>query len=75
MRALFGFGIVLLLVGLFILARPMISYTDREKAVDLGPIEVTTETRKTVPMPQLLGVVTAAAGVALIVAGRRRSVA
>jgi uncharacterized membrane protein HdeD (DUF308 family) len=73
MRGLFAVGIVLLLVGLAILAWPAIPYTERKKAVDIGPIEVETETEKHVVLPPVLGVAAAASGVALIAIGRRRA--
>jgi hypothetical protein len=73
MRGLFGLGIVLLIVGLAILALPVISYTDRETAVDIGPVEVETEREKQIALPPILGIATAASGVALIVVGRRRA--
>jgi hypothetical protein len=73
MRGLLASGIVLLVLGLFMLAAPMIRYTDRDKAVDLGPIEVETETERQVDIPRTLGIVTAAAGVALVVASRMRT--
>ena len=73
MRGLFGLGIVLLIVGLAILALPVITYTDRETAVDIGPIEVETERDRQISLPPLLGIATAASGVALIVVGRRRA--
>jgi uncharacterized membrane protein HdeD (DUF308 family) len=73
MKGLLGSGIVLLIVGLLMLAAPMISYTDRHKAVDIGPLEVETETEKHVSIPQSLGVVAAAAGVVLIVTSQLRS--
>ncbi|HEY1304611.1 MAG TPA: hypothetical protein VGF24_13710 [Vicinamibacterales bacterium] len=72
MKGLLGAGIVLLIAGLLMLAAPMITYTDRHKAVDLGPLEVETQTEKHVNIPQTLGIVAAAAGVALIVASRVR---
>ena len=50
MRGLFGLGIVLLLVGLAILAWPAIPYTESKKAVDIGPIEVETETQKQIAL-------------------------
>ena len=53
MRGLFGVGIVLLIVGLAILAWPVISYTDRETAVDIGPIEVQTERESSSLLPPL----------------------
>jgi hypothetical protein len=73
MRGLLATGMVLLVVGLLMLAAPMIRYTDRDTAVDIGPLEVETETRRQVDIPRTLGVVTAAAGVALIVTSRLRT--
>ena len=73
MRGLFGLGIVLLIVGLAILALPVISYTDRETAVDIGPIEVETERERQISLPPVLGIVAAASGVALMAFGRRRA--
>jgi len=71
MRGLFALGIVLLVVGLAVLAWPAIPYTDRETAVDIGPIEVETETQKHVVVPPVVGIVAAVSGVALIALGRR----
>ncbi len=71
MRGLFALGIVLLLVGLAVLVWPAIPYTERKKAIDIGPIEVQTETEKHVFVPPLVGVAAAASGAALIAMGRR----
>jgi hypothetical protein len=73
MRGFFALGIVLLIAGLATLAWPAIPYTERKKAVDIGPIEVETETQKHVFLPPILGVAAAASGVALIAIGRRRA--
>ena len=73
MRGLLALGIVLLLAGLAMLAWPAIPYTERKKAVDIGPIEVQTETEKQVVLPPLLGIAAAASGVALIAISRRRA--
>jgi hypothetical protein len=67
-------GIVLIAIGLIALAYGGFSYTKREKVLDLGPLEATTETRKTVPLPPIFGGVAVAAGVVLLVAGSRRRV-
>ena len=71
MRGLFGLGIVLVLLGIAILAWPAIPYTERKKAVDIGPIEVQTETQKQIVLPSVLGIGAAGAGVVLIALGRR----
>jgi hypothetical protein len=73
MKGMLVLGIVLLVVGLAVLAVGRIPYTERKKAVDIGPIEVQTETEKHVSLPPVLGIVSAASGVALIALGRRRS--
>lgn len=72
MRGQLTFGLVLLFVGLAVLATPMMRYTTTQKAVDIGPVEIVTEKEKQIALPQTLGVVSAAAGVALIAASRRR---
>jgi hypothetical protein len=73
MRGLAVLGIVLLLGGLAALIWPAITVTRTEKAVDLGPIEVTTEDRDTIPLPPVFGIAAAATGVALIATSRRRA--
>nr|AQQ74791.1 hypothetical protein [uncultured bacterium] len=73
MKGLTILGIVLLLGGLAALIWPAITVTRTEKAVDLGPIEVTREDRDTIPLPPVFGIATAAAGVVLLVMSRRRA--
>ena len=65
-------GIVLIAIGLIALAYGGISYTQREKVLDIGPLEATTETRKTIPLPPVLGAVAVAGGIVLLIAGSRR---
>ena len=66
-------GIVLIVLGALALAYGGISYTKKEKVVDIGPIEVQTETEKHVVVPPLVGIAAAASGVALIALGRRNA--
>ena len=65
-------GIVLIVIGLISLALGGISYTTKEKVVDLGPIEATAERHKTIPLPPLLGGLALAGGVVLLIAGSRK---
>ena len=46
MKATTLVGILLIILGIVGLAYPRITYTTREKIVDLGPIEATKETKK-----------------------------
>ena len=65
-------GIVLLVLGLAALVAQGFSYKTTETVVDIGPIHATAEKEKTVPIPPIAGAAAVLAGVALIVAGRRR---
>ena len=65
-------GIVLIVLGLAALAYQGVTYTTREKVIDIGPIHATAERQKTVPLPPILGIVAVAAGVALVVVGSRK---
>lgn len=67
-------GILLIVAGVVALALGGFSYTKREKAVDLGPIQVTTEQRKTVPLSPIVGLVAVGAGIVLVVAGAKTRV-
>ena len=55
-----------------LLAYGGISYTKREKVLDIGPIEATAETRETIPLPPVLGAIALAGGIVLLVVGSRR---
>jgi uncharacterized membrane protein YidH (DUF202 family) len=65
-------GIVLIVIGVIALAYGGISYTKREKVLDIGPLEATTETRETIPLPPLLGGLALAGGIVLLIVGSRR---
>ncbi len=73
MKPLSIVGIALIVLGLAALAYQGFSYTSREKIVDIGPIEATANTEKTVPVPPIVGIVAVVGGVALLVAGSRKS--
>ena len=64
-------GIVLLVLGVLSLAYQGINYTRERNVVDLGPLQVTTETRERIPLPPILGGLALAGGVALLAMGAR----
>ena len=72
MRGMKLLGVILLVAGLAGLAWPVISYTKTEKVVDLGPVEVTAERQKHVPVPPIVGGLAAVAGLVIIVASSRK---
>ncbi len=67
MRPRMLIGIILIVVGVVALAYHGITYTTREKVLQIGPLEATQKKEKTIPLPPLLGGVTLAAGIVLIV--------
>jgi hypothetical protein len=66
-------AIVLIVIGAISLAYGGITYTTREKVVDLGPIEATAEREKTVPLPPIIGGVALVAGIGLLVMSSKKS--
>ena len=66
-------AIVLIVLGAISLAYGGISYTTREKVLDIGPIEATAERHKTVPLPPVLGGIAVVAGIALLFVGSKKS--
>jgi uncharacterized membrane protein YidH (DUF202 family) len=64
-------GIVLIVLGIAALAMGGFTYTDREKVLDLGPIEATAEQQKTIPLSPIAGGAAVVAGVVLVLVGAR----
>jgi hypothetical protein len=65
-------GILLIVLGLVALAYQGITYTKSEKVLEVGPITATKETKKTIPLPPVLGGVALLGGVVLLVASSSR---
>ncbi len=65
-------GIALILLGIVALSYNRITYTTKEKIVDIGPIEATAEKQKSIPLPPLLGGLALAAGIGLVAAGYKK---
>jgi hypothetical protein len=66
-------GIALIILGVLALAYQGITYTTREKVVDLGPLKITADKEKSIPLPPILGVLALAGGVVLVIAGARKA--
>jgi len=65
-------GIILVAIGIVIFAYQGITYTTREKVVDLGPIQVTADKTKTLPLPPIVGAIALVGGIVLLVMGSRK---
>jgi hypothetical protein len=66
-------GVVLIILGVLALAYQGITYTTRENVVDLGPLKITADKEKSIPLPPILGALAIAGGVVLIIVGARKS--
>ena len=66
-------AIALIVIGIVSLAYQGFSYKTRDKTVDFGPLQVTTEQIHTIPLPPILGVLTLAGGIVLLVMNDRKS--
>jgi uncharacterized membrane protein YidH (DUF202 family) len=67
-------GALLIVLGVVALALGGIRYTKREKVLDIGPIQATTEKHETIPLSPIAGIAAVAGGIALVVAGSRKRV-
>jgi hypothetical protein len=65
-------GIVLIVLGALALAYQGIRYTTRQKVIDLGPLQVTASERRSIPLPPIVGGVALVAGIALVLADRKK---
>jgi len=66
-------GVILTVLGALALSWQKISYTQRETVVDVGPVKVTADNKKDIPVSPILGGIALAGGIGLIVLGVRKS--
>jgi len=66
-------GIILIVIGVVALAYQGITYTSREKVVDIGHIQMTADKTKTIPLPPIVGGIALLGGIVLVVVGGRKS--
>jgi hypothetical protein len=65
-------GIILIAIGIIALAYGGFSYTTREKVIDAGPLQVSADRQKTVPLPPILGGICLVGGIILVLAGNKK---
>lgn len=66
-------GIALIVLGIVAFAYQGITYTSREKIIDIGPIQATADTQKTIPLSPVLGGLALVGGIVLVVVGAKRA--
>ncbi|MDR3490432.1 MAG: DUF3185 domain-containing protein [Gammaproteobacteria bacterium] len=65
-------GIVLIILGIVSFAYKGITYTKKEQVAEIAGLQVTADTQKTIHLPPLVGGVSIAAGLFLLIIGRLR---
>ena len=66
-------GIILIAIGIAAFAYQGITYTTREKVVDIGSLHMTAEKTRTIPLTPIVGALALAGGIALVVTGSKKS--
>ena len=66
-------GVLVVVAGTAALFSRELIYRQRETVVEVGPLSVTAETQKTVPLSPILGGIGVACGAVLIAVGTRKS--
>ncbi len=65
-------GILLVAIGIVAFAYQGITYTTREKVVDIGILQITAEKTNTLPLPPIVGAVALVGGLALLFMGSKK---
>lgn len=66
-------AIVLITIGIVTFAYQGITYTTRENVVDLGPLQVTAEKTRTLPLPPVVGASALVGGIVLLVMSKKKA--
>lgn len=66
-------GIILIVIGVVGFALGGFSFTQKEKVLDVGPIEATAEDKETVPVPPLLAGLALVSGIVLVAVSARKA--
>ncbi|MBF0257506.1 MAG: DUF3185 domain-containing protein [Desulfamplus sp.] len=65
-------AIILITIGIIAFGYQGITYTTREDVINLGPLKMTAETTKTLPLPPIVGTITLVGGIVLLFAASRK---
>lgn len=65
-------GVLLIIFGIIVLGYQGMTYTKKEKLAEIGDIQITANTQKTIYFPPVVGGLSLVAGVILILVGRKK---
>jgi hypothetical protein len=66
-------GVVLIVLGVIGLVVANVSFTERKTVLDAGPLKITQDEQKTIPIPTIAGILAIVAGLGLVVVSRSRA--
>ena len=66
-------GLALIMLGIVAFTYQGITYTTREKVIDLGPLQATVDKKETIPLTPLVGGLALVGGIMLLIGGARRA--
>lgn len=66
-------AVILIVLGVAAFGYQGISYTTREKVVDIGPLTMTADKTRTIPLPPIVGAIALVGGIVLLVMGRKNT--
>lgn len=73
MKNLLFASILMIILGVVALTYEGITYTTTEKAIDIGPLQITAERTHTLPLLPILGGIAIIGGVVLLFVSRRNT--
>lgn len=71
MRPMVIFGVLLIAIGIAGLIIDNITFTERRTVVDAGPLKVTADQQRYIPVPTIAGVIAIVAGAGIIFFSRQ----
>lgn len=66
-------GIVLIIAGILMFVFGKLSYTKEKKVVDIGPVQINAQEKKTLDWPDYAGGIALLAGVVVLIADRKKA--
>ena len=66
-------GVVLIVLGVIGLVVANVTFTERKTVLDAGPLKITQDQEKTIPIPTIAGILAIVAGLGLVVISRSRA--
>lgn len=71
MKPIAVLGVFLIAIGIAGLVIANISFTEKKVIVDAGPLKVTADQQRTIPIPSIAGVIAVVVGAGLLFYGRK----